>query len=183
MCSDVAIRTRTIVDDKSGEKQEWIVMENAIKGLAKPAIADVKIGTRTYGVEASPAKIDEQTQKAMESTQGSIGARVIGAHMLNESGDDFIQAGYKYSKDEPKTLQDFSDLLLRFLSTDSLRQEAERYFLELYDWFSSQTEFEFYGSSLLLSFDTQDGGRQGLVCKLIDFGNVVKRAVVSQSAL
>eukprot|EP00960_Hanusia_phi_P057117 763462-Hanusia_phi.AAC.3 len=40
------------------------------------SVQDIKIGTRTYGVEASPAKIDEQTQKAMQVTAERWGGRV-----------------------------------------------------------------------------------------------------------
>ena len=152
MCSDMAIRTRTTVNEKSGEKQEWIVMENAIKGLEKPAIAvrvlmsccsksltlhagcqDRNENLWGGGVASQDRRADAEGDGGLnrviesagdvggQSTQGSIGARVIGAHMLNEryqastssmtmikeniaSGDDFIQAGYKYSKEEPRTL-------------------------------------------------------------------------------
>ena len=41
----------------------WLVLENVTAGMALPAALDLKIGTRTYGEDATPEKVKEQTAK------------------------------------------------------------------------------------------------------------------------
>jgi hypothetical protein len=66
--------------------------------MKRPAGLDLKMGTRTYGDDATPAKVEEQTKKAMESTQGTLGLRVVGARIPpppGQAGADVLQV-YTY---------------------------------------------------------------------------------------
>ena len=67
--------------------------------MKRPAGLDLKMGTRTYGDDATPAKVEEQTKKAMESTQGTLGLRVVGARIPpppGQAGADVLQV-YTYT--------------------------------------------------------------------------------------
>eukprot|EP00668_Euglena_longa_P003064 GGOE01003582.1.p2 GENE.GGOE01003582.1~~GGOE01003582.1.p2 ORF type:complete len:267 (+),score=87.84 GGOE01003582.1:49-801(+) len=152
--------------------QPYVVLENLVAGLAVPALLDLKVGTRTYGDDASPAKIASRVAKDNASTTGTIGVNVVGCQMYNDGpGMKKVQLGHKFKKDI-LSAEEVRVVLLRFLRSERLKEAARRFVGDLLEVFRRQTEFAFYGSSLLLAYDAALGDDAHLRVKMIDFAHV-----------
>eukprot|EP00656_Telonema_subtile_P005293 TRINITY_DN12407_c0_g1_i1.p1 TRINITY_DN12407_c0_g1~~TRINITY_DN12407_c0_g1_i1.p1 ORF type:complete len:284 (+),score=23.93 TRINITY_DN12407_c0_g1_i1:170-1021(+) len=55
-----------------------IVIEDCCKGMRKPCVLDLKMGTRQYGLNPTEEKKASKTAKARKSTTGSLGVRIGG---------------------------------------------------------------------------------------------------------
>ena len=55
-----------------------IVIEDCCKGMRKPCVMDLKMGTRQYGLNPTEEKKASKTAKARKSTTGSLGVRIGG---------------------------------------------------------------------------------------------------------
>ena len=151
--------------------QEWLVLENVMAGMQRPAGLDLKMGTRTHGDDAAPEKVAEQTGKARESTTSTLGIRVVGCRRPSPDGrrGDEVE-GSKYKK-EPADEHEMRQFLRRFFPTPALLLQARAAAADLEYWFSQQTDWAFYGSSLLFAFDAADPGDAVLRVKMIDFAH------------
>jgi hypothetical protein len=56
-------------------------MDNIAAGMANPIVMDLKMGTLTYGPDATVAKIDNRIKKDNASTIASLGLMVVGARL------------------------------------------------------------------------------------------------------
>jgi hypothetical protein len=63
-------------------------------------------------------------------------------------------------------------VLTRFLHTPRMRRAALERVARLADWFATQREYAFYGSSLLLCYDAACGAEAELRLAMIDFAHV-----------
>ena len=102
--------------------QQVLVLENLCAGMGMPAVLDLKMGTRTYGDDATPEKVLEQTAKMMSSTTGTLGIRVVGARVPCERGGFTIE-GSKY-KNEPADEHGMRLFMRRFFRSPELLQQA-----------------------------------------------------------
>ena len=57
---------------------EFLVLENLTHRFEYPCVLDLKMGTRQYGDDATPAKIKSQCAKAASSTSEQLGVRICG---------------------------------------------------------------------------------------------------------
>jgi hypothetical protein len=71
--------------DEDGEP--WVVMENLVDGLGKPAVLDLKIGLRHWSDGAPAIKIAKETRKAATTTIGTHGMRVVGCRFPRPHDD------------------------------------------------------------------------------------------------
>ena len=55
--------------------ESWLVMENLAAGMVRPAVMDIKIGTRHFSSDAPPKKIAKEKKKANTTTIGTHGLR------------------------------------------------------------------------------------------------------------
>lgn len=146
---------------------QWIGMKNLTFGLADPAILDVKMGTRTWNTGATDKKMERQGNKAMKSTTGTLGVRVVGGKL--KRGNEFITVGHKSSQGEVTNEQELAELLTLFLPAEALRTSALAKLRETQKWWSDQTVFAFYAASLLFAYDTK---KMDVVhIRIIDFAN------------
>eukprot|EP00929_Paragymnodinium_shiwhaense_P070949 TRINITY_DN36035_c0_g1_i1.p1 TRINITY_DN36035_c0_g1~~TRINITY_DN36035_c0_g1_i1.p1 ORF type:complete len:1318 (-),score=384.14 TRINITY_DN36035_c0_g1_i1:211-4164(-) len=144
----------------------YIGMSNLLHGLTKPAVLDVKMGTRTYNTSVPSEKAEKQAKKAATSTSASHGVRIVGGKLL-ENGE-WVKVGYK-NGDDVVDEQGLKQVLGRFLCTPALRSSAAAKIRDVQAWFNAQSSTSFYAASLLFAYDTvkQDECR----INLIDFAN------------
>jgi len=65
--------------------QQAIVLENLVMGFVRPNILDVKLGTQLWDEDASPSKRQRLDKVAAETTSGSLGFRIAGMRVWQES--------------------------------------------------------------------------------------------------
>ena len=66
-----------------------IIISNVVYGVPTPCIADIKIGTRLYGDDASEEKKARMLHQANTTTSGSTGLRICGMKLYDSIKDTF----------------------------------------------------------------------------------------------
>ena len=164
------ITASTLGDDG----HDWLVMENVCAGFALAACMDLKIGTRTYGDSANAEKAARLRRNTVGTTTESHGVRLVGARLppSTEGGAvDFL--GYALTgRDHARNGAELGSVVARFLRTPPLRRAALARVSELCAWFKTQREYAFFGSSLLLCYDSTRGADAELRVAMIDFAHV-----------
>lgn len=90
-------------------EKECIVIEDLTYGYKSPSVADLKVGTRHYDLQATEQKIKELTEKQEGSTTNSHGVRVIGLNAKKNGEVTFEQdkkQGLKNTVDQLKSAID-----------------------------------------------------------------------------
>ncbi|KAL7424023.1 inositol polyphosphate kinase kcs1 [Cryptotrichosporon argae] len=143
------------VEDIS-RQELFIFMEDLTGRLRRPCVLDLKMGTRQYGFDATPAKKKSQRKKCDSTTSRTLGVRMCGMQMWNNQTQEYTSKS-KYRGRKLRT-DDFPRALKCYLSDGNrlLVDLIPGLIQKLYNLaaiIASLPGFRFYGCSLLLIYD------------------------------
>jgi len=144
-------------EDPSVTRQNhFILMEDLTGRLKHSCVMDLKIGTRQYGMHATPAKKKSQRKKCDRTTSRSLGVRVCGMQVWNHVTQSYVTQD-KYMGREVLP-EEFSSVLASFLfdGEQLLAYQIPVLLQKLYALariINRLKGYRFYGCSLLLIYD------------------------------
>jgi len=175
---------------EDGTTVEYLMMENLTKGIRKPCIMDVKIGTKTYGPDASEKKKAQQ-DASYAGTKHPFGFSVPGMSVhVGQEKEEMIVRGKEYGR--TLNVDNIHEVLEIYLDTknepEAAKEIAKIFITDLekvLELFKHQTCFHFFASSLLFVYDAQTANefkvtkdvhslRQSISLRMIDFAHVWK---------
>ena len=158
---------------------QYLVLEDVTKPFRHPSIMDIKMGVQAWDEDASPAKIEQERSKY--PTQQEVGLRFTGMRVYRPGGGGDGGAHKEHGRAFGYALREATlhHAFYEYLHNgDRLRVEVIPPLLEkllaLRDWFEGQSEYRFYGSSLLFIYEGGGGGAQppAVDIRMIDFAHV-----------
>lgn len=154
-----------------GEAQ-GIEISNLTIGYTKPSVVDIKMGTRTWGRDASEAKRKLASTKDNKSTSATFGFRLCALRIYDVSQECFTK-NLKRIGDENSSDRLF--FLFRDFQVDvqTLSQVIEKIRI-IRSWFENNHELRFIASSLLLVYEgeSKTSAIKPPTLTMIDFAHV-----------
>jgi inositol-hexakisphosphate 5-kinase len=164
----------------------FLLLEDLTAGMKHPCVMDLKMGTRQYGVEATPKKRESQRRKCAGTTSRELGVRVCGLQTWDAKKQTYIFKDKYYGR-TLKAGDEFKSALRLFLSNGIDDTSVLRHIPTIIQKLNQLEEsvrrlrgYRFYAASLLMFYDEdaqEDGYETGIDDSTTDFPTDTEEAM------